>query len=86
MRNVIIKDGREFIRKSDNNRKKLCRKNRDKVKQNNNNKIGSNSKIIKTQQTVQVLEEKAIAQSLPFNQQSEGTEISPYPIFKTSFT
>jgi hypothetical protein len=86
MRNATIKDGKEFIRKSDNNRKKLCRKNKDKVKQNNNNKIGSNSKIIKTQQTVQVLEEKAIAQSLPFNQQSEGKEISPYLNIKTSFT
>ena len=79
------KDGKEFIRKSSNNRKKLCRKNKNEVKQNNN-KSGSNSKINKTQQAVQVLEEKAIVQRFPFNQKSEDKEISPSFNIKNSFT
>ena len=81
----IIKDEKKFTRKNHNNRKKLCRKNRYEVKQNNI-KSGSNSKIHKTQQAVQFLEEKAIVQSSPFNQNSEGKEISPSINIKTSFT
>lgn len=81
-----IKDTNEFTRKSSNYRKKLCRKNKNEVKQNNN-KSGSNSKINKTQQAVQVLEEKAIVQRFPlFNQNSEDKEISPSFNIKTSFT
>ena len=81
-----IKDGKEFTRKSSNNRKKLCKKNKNEVKQNNS-KSGSNSKINKTQQAVQVLEEKAIVQRIPlFKQNSEDKEISPSFNIKTSFT
>ena len=47
------------------------------VKQNNI-KSGSNSKINKTYEAMQVLEEKAIVQSFPFKQKSEDKEISPY--------
>ena len=80
-----INEGKEFTRKSSNNRKKLCRKNKNEVKQNNS-KSGSNSIINKTQQSVQVLEEKAIVQRFPFKKNSDDKEISPSFNIKTSFT
>jgi hypothetical protein len=75
----------EYVRKSCNNRKKLCRKNKKEVKQINY-KNGSNSKIIKTQQAAQVLEEKANVQSSLFKQNSEDKEISPSLNIKLSST
>jgi hypothetical protein len=83
--NNNIKDGNEFTRKSSNYRKKLCRKNKNEVKQNNS-KSGSNSKIDKTYEAMRVLEEKAIVQRFQFNQNSADKEISPSFNIKTSFT
>lgn len=81
---IMFKDddninGKQFVRMSKNDRKKLYKKDKREERQNTgNNKSGSNLKTGKTQQAVRVLEEKAIVQSFTYiDKNSEDKEISP---------